>query len=201
MNTPQNHQLLHLVAKGFSVLGHPLLITALFIVFATFQQSDRQGAFLVSAILIGGVILPVTFINYRKAKKGEYTNFDVSDRKQRSSMYVYMLVLLTVATFVLFITGQDEAYCYGILCFLIMLLAAYLLNFWIKASLHSAIAFYLSFCMMELNSTSGLIMLLLAMLVSISRLILKRHTIAEVLSGMMLGCIAGYSAFLILSNL
>lgn len=186
------------IAGVFSAIGHPLLITALFVVFTTLHQPAQSRSWLISGLVIGGVVIPVALVNYIRYRRGEYTNFDVSDRRQRKSMYIYILTLLAVATAVMFITRQPVSPTYGVFCCLLMLLSAYLLNFWIKASLHSAVAFYLSMCMFTMNSTFGWVMLLLSVLVSASRLVLKRHTYAEVLLGTVLGCIAGLAAYWII---
>ncbi|WP_295123804.1 hypothetical protein [uncultured Chitinophaga sp.] len=184
-----------MIAGIFSGLGHPLLITALFIIFATLQQPAAERSWLISGLIVGGVIIPISLVNFIRARRGDYTNFDVSDRRQRRSMYIYILGLMAVATIALFITHQPTSFRYGVLCCFLMLIFAFLLNFWIKASLHSAVSFYLSICMFTLHISFGWIMIILSVLISASRLVLKRHTQAEVILGTALGCLAGACAY------
>jgi ABC-type Fe3+ transport system permease subunit len=71
------------IAHVVSVLGHPLLTIPLYVVLVMFGSEDFKRASLNTFLIIGCVFIPVTVWLYIKSRNGSYTNFDVSDRKQR----------------------------------------------------------------------------------------------------------------------
>jgi membrane-associated phospholipid phosphatase len=178
-------------AKFISVLGHPLLIGSLVSAFVFFELYSRDKALQLSAFVIGLVSLPLTAWNLYKTKSGGYSNFDVAIRSQRSSMYTILLGLLSFANLLAWFCDQPMAFNIGLSTCLGLVLISFFINFFLKTSLHAAISFYLAFGLLALHTSWGVGMLLLAMLVSISRLVLKRHTIQEVVSGFLIGTGAG----------
>jgi hypothetical protein len=178
-------------AKFISVLGHPLLIGSLVSAFVFFELYSREKALLLSGFVLGLISLPLTAWNFYKTKSGGYTNFDVSVRSQRSSMYAVLLGLLSLACLLAWFSDQPLAFCVGLSMCLALVLISFLINFFLKTSLHAAISFFLAFGLLELQLTWGLGMLLLAVLVSISRLALKMHSMVEVVSGSFIGTGAG----------
>jgi membrane-associated phospholipid phosphatase len=178
-------------AKFISVLGHPLLIGSLVSAFVFFELYSREKALLLSFFVIGLVSLPLTAWNFYKTKSGGYTNFDVSIRSQRSSMYAVLLGLLSLACLLGWFSNQPRAFSIGLSTCLALVLISFLINFFLKTSLHAAISFYLAFGLLALHISWGMGMLFLAVLVSISRLRLKRHNRQEVISGFFIGSGAG----------
>lgn len=175
------------VAWAISALGHPLFTTGLFVLFITFHEYAPKQAFFISVLIIGGLLLPLTIRNFRKVKKGEYSNFDVSDQKQRNSLYVYMIATLTLITGILFVLEQPYAFCMGSLCTLCMVIIAFAVNFFHKTSLHTAMNLFWAFAIYELFPGVAYFFACWAALVALSRLVLQRHTLPEVLSGAFIG--------------
>ncbi|MPT32780.1 MAG: hypothetical protein E2600_14190 [Chryseobacterium sp.] len=56
-------------------------------------------------------------------------------------------------------------------------------NFYIKSSMHTSLNIYVSALFFAINPTIGTFWFLLAIIIGITRIILKRHTVKEVLSG------------------
>lgn len=71
-------------AKALSVLGHPLFTIPLLALYVLCQQLPTRNAIIIAILLLGGVVMPISWHNYRKVKQGQYTNFDVSDQRQRA---------------------------------------------------------------------------------------------------------------------
>lgn len=189
--TENKNTLAYKTALFISAAGNPLITFSVFILFVTFKLFDAQKASWISLLVIGGVTLPVTVHSYRKTKKGHYTNFDISDRKQRENFYPFLLGLLSVSSVLLFVTGQPAGFCYGSLVFLAMVAVSFVINYRIKVSMHTSSSFYLALSLLKLSVTGGLLMLAFAFLISYSRLMLKRHTLIEVLAGGALGVAFG----------
>lgn len=178
-------------AKALSLLGHPLLTTTLFALYVTFQQLPIMNAMIISAGLLGGVVVPVAWYNYRKVKRGQYTNFDVSDQRQRAQFYPVLIGAISLLAGLLFATHQPRPFCYGTACVLLLVISSYEVNRYIKASLHTSLSFFLTWAIYGINQPLGLLMGVFANLIGLSRLVLGRHTLLEILIGALIGLIAG----------
>lgn len=179
--TPEKHPLIIRFSKIISNFFNPL--TALFIYFT--YSSSREFSFSETAklflplLLI--VVIPISAWIYWNVRKGNYTNMDVSNRKQRKSLYFFIAV-----TLVLFL-GYDYFFNENvdlIVTFLLLLLVLMQLsNYYIKSSMHTAFNVFVAALFFAISPTLGLVWLLIAILVGVTRIILKRHTVAEVISG------------------
>lgn len=122
---PTTSSILYKLANLISTIGHPLLMLSVFVVFVSFQQLPIQNAVLISGLLIGVVVLPVCLQNYRKVRQGTYTNFDVSDKQQRSGFYPGLIGLVALVTGIFIATNQPLSFCYGMGATLLLLVISY----------------------------------------------------------------------------
>lgn len=146
---------------------------------------------LASALTIVVIIIPVAVNMLRKSRSGVYTNFDVSNQKQRQSWYWYVSLLLLVVTLVLFFTVKSYQLRHGFLLAGLLLVTAQILNRFIKSSLHVSLSVFLAFLLLNVSVWLWACLLFFAVLISWSRLALERHTGAEVVVGWILGLIYG----------
>lgn len=174
------------IANFISIIGHPMLTIPVFVVIAMFGFEDFKKAAFISFLIIGCIFIPLIVRMYLRTKNGTYTNFDVSDRKQRKSLFIYAVPLLAFVTFLLFTTGQNSNLCISVLFATVLVFVSQIVNLFIKSSLHVSLNIYLSFLVMTLNVTTGIVLLLFTVLLGWSRIVLGRHTLKEVLYG---GCI------------
>lgn len=186
------------IAKYVSTIGHPMFTISAFVIIAMFANEEFHKALLISFLVVGCVIIPNVIRNFIKTKKGQYTNFDVSDRNQRNSMYLFALPLLFIITVVMFYTRQSSNLCLGVLFGLLLLIISYIVNFFIKCSGHVSLTIYLSFLILPMNIVIGAIVLLASGLIGWSRIELKRHTLKEVITGAIIGLTIG--VFMILAE-
>lgn len=184
------------IAKCISIVGHPLLTIPMFVVIALFNFESVEKASKISALIIGGIFIPLIVKMYRGEKKGEYTNFDVSDQVQRQSWYKYAVPLLAVVTVVVFVTGQGSVLCFGVLFSTCLLITAQLINYFIKSSLHISLNTFLFFMIFRMDVYMAVLFFLFIFLIVWARLTLKRHTAKELLAGILIGLFWG-SMFLI----
>lgn len=180
------------LAKYISIIGHPFITISVFVIIVLFTSEEFNKALLISFLIVGCIIFPVAMWNYLKTKNGEYTNFDVSVRTQRYSMYLFMAVPLLTITVVLFYTNQPKGICYRVLFGLVLLLISFIVNLYIKCSGHVSLTIYLSFLVIPLNVIIGIIILLLSGLIGWSRVELKKHTVKEVFTGAVIGFTVGF---------
>lgn len=180
------------IANFISISGHPLLTFPLFIMIALYGKEDFSRASLISFLIIGCFIIPVIAWMYFKSRNGSYTNFDVSDKKQRRSLFVFAIPLLLIVTILLFATHQSTNLCISVLFALILLIISQITNYFIKSSLHVSLNIYLAALIFISNYKLGIIVLLYTGLIAWSRIKLGRHTLIEVLSGSIIGILMGF---------
>ena len=177
------------IATFISIVGHPLLTIPLFILIVLFGNEDSSRAAPISFLIIGCVFIPVTIRLYIKSRNGSYTNFDVSDKIQRRSLYLFVVPLLLIVTIILFATNQSRNLCLGVLFALLLLILSQAINYFVKSSLHVSLNIYLSALIFTVNFKAGVAALLFTGLISWSRVKLGRHSVKEVLFGLLIGTI------------
>ncbi|MBP9791557.1 MAG: phosphatase PAP2 family protein, partial [Bacteroidia bacterium] len=82
----------------------------------------------------------------------------------------------------------------------LLLLTAQLMNFYIKSSMHTAFNLFLVFLILPMSSVFAILYLGFTFLIAWSRLVLKRHTLKEVVSGAIIGLVFGLISFFTLQN-
>jgi membrane-associated phospholipid phosphatase len=158
---------------------------------AMFYYDNFYNALFVSAFIVFGVVAPLAIRNYKKARAKVYTNFDVSDQQQRNSWFKFAVGLFCLAVIVMLVTPQDPKTRYSFLIAAGLLLASQLLNYYVKSSMHVSVNVFLGFMILTINPLAAIAMFLLILPVAWSRLYLKRHTVAEVIAGGILGLTFG----------
>lgn len=185
------------IAKFISTIGHPFLTVPLFVVFLLFSVESTQKAIYLSLLIIGGIFLPIGVRTIWGVRNGKYTNLDVSDQAQRQKWFVATTILLFVVTIIIWATNQDRTLKLAVLCALLLLLTAQVVNRRIKASMHLAFHAFLGFLILYFNWMGGVLFLLFSPLLAWSRIHLKRHVWKEVVVGMVLGTVLGLAFWLL----
>lgn len=185
-------------AKIISIIGHPLLLGSIYVIAVSFHKLSLEQASLVSLSIICIVTLPITIHNWHKTKKGTYTNFDVSDQGQRKGFYpvVVLLMLILIGTF--YLMKLPPSVQLNTLIFSALILVIAMVNFKIKASMHAAIAFYITMGLWDISIFLGIPAILLAFATSWSRLEMKRHSLIEITIGSSLGLIFGLMGLMLI---
>ncbi len=178
-------------AQFISVIGHPLLTLPLFVLIVMFSKENSSNATLVSFLIIGCFFIPVTIRLFVKSRNGSYSNFDVSNRVQRKSLYVFSIPLLAAVTLILYFTDQSRFICLSVFFALILLVVSMLVNFFVKCSLHVSLNVFLAALVYSVNSKIAVVILLFTLLLIWSRITLGRHTWKEVILGFILGFALG----------
>jgi hypothetical protein len=184
------------IAYFISVVGHPLLTFPVFAIIALFTFEQFNRALLHSSMILGGIFLPVAIKTYINSKNGTYTNFDVSNKTQRQSWYVFATLISLLVTIILFVTDQPRTISLSVLFAWILLFTSQLTNYFIKSSLHVSFNIFLSFLIIPMNLTLGIFCLFLTIIIAWARLTLQRHTMQEILTGSILGLIVGVLSLL-----
>jgi hypothetical protein len=179
------------IASFISIIGHPLLTIPIFTIIVFFTNEEFQRALLHSSLILVGIFLPLTVKMYLNSKSGTYTNFDVSNKTQRQSWYIFAILLLLTVTIILFVTDQPRTLRLSVLFSLILLMTSQIMNYIIKSSLHVSFNIFLSFLIIPVNLITGLLFLVFTILIAWARLTLKRHTFKEIITGCIIGLTVG----------
>lgn len=175
------------LAKFISTVGHPLLTLPVFILTAMLSSGHSKHSILISIVIIGGIFIPLILRMFIKSRNGSYTNFDVSNQKQRYSLFTFAIPLLSCVTLLLFLTHQSINLNISILFALLLAILSYIINFRIKSSLHVSLNIYLSALIFTTNAKLGIFVFLFTALLGWSRVKLGRHTFKEVVCGAIIG--------------
>ncbi len=160
---------------------NPIFSLIFYFVLYSAYNSSLKEAFVRFAGLLLLAIVPVTGWIIWNVKRGSYTDMDVSDQRQRRSLYPIITAALLLYLFVSYFQTQNvDTPVVGLLVLLLLLQAS---NYFVKSSMHTALNVYTSALMFEVKWYWGLMWLIITFLVAISRLILQRHSVKEVLSG------------------
>jgi membrane-associated phospholipid phosphatase len=177
------------VARTLSILGHPLLVlpAAALLATATGKGAGSRllfaaGAFAVLALLIQGW-------SWWQVRRGRWQHVDASQRAERHTLNLVLVVLLPVAAWL-----SRQAYpelALGLLCTAAIVALGIVLRRWLKLSLHAACASYAAIVLFVVGPLWMLAGLVFAALVCWSRLVLKRHSRTDLVVGAMAGLAAG----------
>jgi membrane-associated phospholipid phosphatase len=75
---------------------------------------------------------------------------------------------------------------------LLLLFVMQISNFFIKSSMHAALNIFTAALFFSQNHIFGIIWLMISVIVAISRIILKKHNLQEVLSGTMIAILTSF---------
>lgn len=136
------------------------------------------------------MILPVSAWIFWNVKKKNYSNFDVSNRIQRKSLYFFIGGAITV--YLIYMYLRFEVIDWVLFFLLALIFLMQISNYFIKSSMHTALNVFVAALFFTISPLLGGIWLLISILVGFSRIILKRHSPAEVFMGALLATIVSF---------
>ena len=179
------------VAWWVSVLAHPFVLIPLLVGYVTARSLPPGRAAMVVGLVVAGAVLPMLWIISRRVRSGAWTNYDVSVREQRVGMYPAALAIAGATSLVLMWTRAPRPVLLGSVGSLALIAAASVVNLRLKVSLHTGFAAFAAVSLLpgdrSLSAAVGLVTLAGAW----SRLELRRHSLAEVAGGALLGAAVG----------
>ncbi|OCA72418.1 ABC transporter permease [Chryseobacterium artocarpi] len=173
--------LLYKVSKVISDFFNPLVSLIIFFVYMSVRQYTTKESFLYFLPILLMIIIPVIIWLVWNVKTGRYTNMDVSNRVQRKTLYIF--IAACVVTYLIFNYIRNGYLDLVMLFILILLFVLQISNFFIKSSMHTSFNIFVAALFFTLDWKLGLVWLGIAILVGVTRVILKRHTVKEVFMG------------------
>jgi membrane-associated phospholipid phosphatase len=174
-----------------STIGNPLILSVIVAIYSNFKQYSFKQALTLTGYMLLIVVLPIFIYINRKVKQGNYADHDVSARTKRPSLYLVGLSVIGLMIAVLYFTHQPKGIIAGAWAAFGFTFSSFLINFKLKTSLHTGFAFLIALLILPSDLLVGTILFAFACLVAWSRIVLKRHTLSEVLTGAALGVIWG----------
>lgn len=178
------------LAWWVSVLAHPFILIPALVALVTARTLPPRQAATVVALVVAGAILPMLWIIVRRVRAGAWSDHDVSIREQRTRLYPVAIAIAGATVLLVFFLAPPGPVLRGTVAVLGLIVAASLINLVLKISLHTAFAVFTAVALLPdplLCTATGVI----ALAVAWSRLVLRRHTVPEVLGGALLGLIVG----------
>ena len=175
------------VAKWVSIGGHPFVFSPIVaLLVGSFLFGPVESVIgLLTVILF--CLLPASLFILRKVRVGEWSDLDVSARKDRPQLFLVGFAFLLLTALVLTVTGQPIIYARGCLAAMILIVGGWFLNRWLKPSMHAGFAMLTACSLWPLSARLSLVAILFAVVVGWSRVQLRRHTWWEVGVGLLLG--------------
>jgi membrane-associated phospholipid phosphatase len=178
-------------AKIISAIGNPLCLGILFGIYNFVELSKYAENAYLPLVSIAIVLVPLAIFVYLKVKKGQFHDYDVSNRLKRKSVYRLILILLLLAIFSsLFIPYPKGTVLINSILFLQIGLS-YLINEKLKISMHTSFSFLFAYLFYPLSKEIFIGLFVFGFFNGYSRLVLNRHKPSEVMAGFIMGNACG----------
>ena len=179
------------IAQSLSVLGHPFVLLPLTIALS-FAGSLPPGRLLVVVgVFLASTILPFVLVIRRKVRAQEWTDADVSNQTERQHFYYVTLVVLALSLPIAWLLRMPTPLITGLGISLVLLSAGLLINRRSKISLHMMFAAYCVVILGRAQLAFVLCSVAFVLALAWARLVLKRHTLTEIIFGLLLGATGG----------
>lgn len=177
------------VARLVSILVHPVVVMAAAAMVAT-DDGPSPHLRLQALAAVAAAAAGVMIYSVRKTRSGRWAHVDASHRHERAQLNRFASWLLFVLAAGLAVAGAHVGIVATIALSGGIVFAGHLLRRWLKSSLHVAFAAFATGIAWPHVPIAG-VLLAATVAVAWSRLALRRHLPAELLSGAMLGVAAG----------
>ena len=179
-----------LPARLVSILGHPLLVLPL----ALLLPMAAAGTAGTARAAIGVAVCAAVVMGWSwwRVRRGHWRHVDASDVRERRDLNVFLLPLLPPGA-LLALPQPQLAWRLALAAAIVAV--ALLSARWCKLSLHAAFAVYAALLLWAWHPGAGLAMLAFAAAIVASRLVLARHTLRDVVAGVVAGAFAGLATW------
>ncbi len=177
-------------ARVLSIVGHPALLMPLAVAAAASGPGATPQLLRVALGTALAVAVLVGLYSLWQVRRGHWAHVDASHPAERSQLNLVLAGLLCAAAALLWALGQPPGVAAGPLLAALLVLLTHALRRWLKVSLHAAFALFAA-ALVWPNLSGTLAIAALAVGVAWSRLVLRRHTLPEVLTGLLLGAAFG----------
>jgi membrane-associated phospholipid phosphatase len=179
-------------ARFISWIGHPLVFVAASVVVVVGKQLGLHAGLPILIALLLSTLVPTAILLLSGLRAGRWSDADVSVRKERQRFFPWAVPFSLAGVLVMYLIHAPAYIIRGGMVTLALFLASWIVNCFLKLSLHALFAFYCAMILFRIGAGWGTIAFFLACLVAWSRLFLHRHTPVELIAGIALGLIGGF---------
>src|SRR6266571_3608512 len=175
-------------ARYVSIILSPSVVSLpLLLLIALFHQSNLQAAAGYTALtLIFLSVGPLLYITIG-VRKGHLSDMDVTRRSERLKPFLFGLSSATVGLVTLMVTNAPRNLQNIVLVTIICGFIFMIITLWWKISIHASSLSGAVIFVIMLYGTVALPLFSLVILVSWSRVVMRRHTLGQVIAGSVLG--------------
>jgi membrane-associated phospholipid phosphatase len=182
------------LARTISWVGHPLVFVMVSVAVVLTRQMASTAAWPILACLFFSVILPMAVLLIVGLRSGRWKDADVSNREERTRFYRLAIPISVLGVAASWMIHAPFLILRGGVVTLGLFVLAAVINTRLKISLHTLFAFYCVVILFRVDAAVGMGALALAVLIFWSRLYLGRHTVAENITGTVVGLAGGILA-------
>jgi hypothetical protein len=179
------------LAKFISTLGNPMILGLLFGAFVQYSNTEPEAYKHLPLLFAVLVLIPISAFVVLNVYRKRYTNLDVSDQKQRNSLYVFAIFCFVLMASFMVIKGYPLKALLLIFAFCFQLILSFLINQSVKVSMHTSFNFLFAYLCFPLNLWVAVGVFLFGFINLWSRVVLGRHKVIEVQYGFILGNFVG----------
>ena len=184
-----------MAARWLSIVAHPFVMISVMVGTAAARRQTWGAAARSVAVVVLFTVLPLAALMVRQVRRGSWENADASNRRERPILYVVLGIAL-VALLMYLSRLQSQLFMFrGVVSTLVMVVACALATRWIKVSLHMAFGALAATTLALMESSVGYVLFALLPALAWARLVLQRHTPAELLLGTTAGVAAGSAIY------
>lgn len=169
------------ISKFISNFFNPLTSFFLYFLYFSIRNYTWEQALNHFLPIILIIMVPIIIWITWNVRKGRYTNMDVSNRRQRKSLYFFIAAV--IICYLLYDYFANNSVDFSMLFLALLLVIMQVSNYFVKSSMHTAFNIFVSALFFVQNHWLGILWFGISVLVGITRIILKRHTPKEVLIG------------------
>lgn len=181
---------LYKISEKISNIFNPMVSLLSFFVFNCIKNLSLKQSLHNFLFILIMVIIPVIVWIFWNVKRGKYQDADVSNRKSRMTLYLF--IEFSISLYIITKLLIDKEIDSFMLFVMILLCTLHISNFFIKSSMHTAFNILAAAFFFAQSSAWGVAWLGIAICVGITRIILKRHTISEVISGTLIASMVSF---------
>ncbi len=196
--TPMRQQM----AKWLSRIFHPFIISVITLVLAIYLDgASFAEAVKWTAIAVSIVILPLTLYLVYSVRNGRYSDWSISIREQRYSIYA-IAIFCFIVLITLFLWTDAPAIALACLYASVptIFIAALINRFLTKVSVHATTMAGCTTVITLLSPLVGIGMALMTLSVGWARIELKQHTTGQVLLGWFIAAVVSVAIFRLYSS-
>jgi membrane-associated phospholipid phosphatase len=178
------------ISNVLSYILHPVLLMVATAMVISIHIRHDIFLMLFDVAIVACGLLPGTVFIYLKKRRGDFGHYHLLLIRERSIVLPILLAGLAAALAVFYLTRAPTGITSSMTIALLGGIGITIISRFWKISLHAAIAMGCAALLLSISVYYALAACILSLLVGVSRLIVRQHTVIQVVAGWMFGLVA-----------